>query len=108
MLKKIVMTISIFSMGLLVAACANDRAKTAKSAPVDQTTAATAKAEVTPYDAAQKICPVMKGDIDKNVYLDYQGKRVYFCCPGCKDTFLKTPGKYLAAMGVDTAKTAVE
>ena len=28
----------------------------------------------------QMTCPVEGGKIDKSVYVDYQGKRVYFCC----------------------------
>lgn len=43
----------------------------------------------------QTLCPVMGGKIDKNVYLDYQGKRVYFCCEGCIATFKENPEKYL-------------
>ncbi len=29
----------------------------------------------------QTTCPVMGGLINKNLYADYQGNRVYFCCP---------------------------
>ena len=47
---------------------------------------------------AQSLCPVMGGEIDKTAYVDYEGKRVYFCCPGCKPTFLKDPKKYLKKM----------
>jgi YHS domain-containing protein len=39
----------------------------------------------------QTVCPIMGGKIDKEVYLDYQGQRVYFCCPGCKPKFLEDP-----------------
>ena len=28
----------------------------------------------------QTTCPVLGGNVDKNVYADYQGKRIYFCC----------------------------
>jgi len=28
-------------------------------------------------------------------FADYQDKRVYFCCPGCVQTFQKDPEKYL-------------
>ncbi len=31
----------------------------------------------------QTKCPVMGGLINKNLYADYQGNRVYFCCPPC-------------------------
>ncbi len=43
----------------------------------------------------QTVCPVMGGKIDKNVYVDYQGQRVYFCCSSCKAAFLKEPEKYM-------------
>jgi YHS domain-containing protein len=43
----------------------------------------------------QKICPVMEAPIDKKYYTEYNGKKVYFCCPACKEQFEKEPGKYL-------------
>lgn len=46
----------------------------------------------------QTQCPVMGGAIDKSVYVDYQGKRVYFCCKGCPEEFKKNPKKYLKQM----------
>jgi YHS domain-containing protein len=46
----------------------------------------------------QTTCPVMGGEIDKKVFSDYDGKRVYFCCPGCIDMFKKDPAKYLKVL----------
>ena len=46
-------------------------------------------------ESVQKKCPVMSGDIDKNVYTDYKGRRVYFCCASCKKKFADEPEKYL-------------
>jgi YHS domain-containing protein len=46
----------------------------------------------------QKLCPIMGGEIDKSAYTDYEGKRVYFCCPGCKATFMEKPDKYIEDM----------
>jgi len=43
----------------------------------------------------QTTCPVLGGKIDKDVYVDHQGKRIYLCCKGCIDTFKKDPAKYL-------------
>ncbi|NOZ21081.1 MAG: YHS domain-containing protein, partial [Planctomycetes bacterium] len=43
----------------------------------------------------QTICPVMGGKIDKNVHTDFQGQRIYFCCPGCVAKFKADPDKYL-------------
>ena len=47
---------------------------------------------------AQTECPVLGGNIDKNVYADYKGQRVYFCCKGCDEEFKKNPEKYLEKM----------
>ncbi|MEW6657078.1 MAG: YHS domain-containing protein [Thermodesulfobacteriota bacterium] len=46
----------------------------------------------------QTTCPVLGGNISKNVYADYKGQRVYFCCKGCDDEFKKDPEKYLQKM----------
>lgn len=43
----------------------------------------------------QTLCPVLGGNIDKKVYVDYKGKRIYFCCKGCDAEFKKDPEKYL-------------
>lgn len=47
-------------------------------------------------DAVQKKCPIMGGEISKKVFTDFDGKRVYFCCPGCIGKFEAEPKKYLA------------
>ena len=49
----------------------------------------------------QTVCPVMGGKIDKNVHVDYQGQRIYFCCPSCKETFLKEPEQYMKKIADD-------
>ena len=43
----------------------------------------------------QTVCPVRGDKIDKSTYVDYQGKRIYFCCEGCDKDFKKDPEKYL-------------
>lgn len=43
----------------------------------------------------QTVCPVLAGNIDKKVYADYKGKRIYFCCEGCDKEFKKDPEKYM-------------
>jgi len=45
--------------------------------------------------AIQPRCPVMDAPIDPSVYVEYEGKRVYFCCPGCDKKFLADPERYL-------------
>lgn len=44
------------------------------------------------------ICPVMGGAFnitEKSEKSEYHGKVYYFCCPGCKAPFKKSPEKYL-------------
>jgi YHS domain-containing protein len=43
----------------------------------------------------QATCPVMGGKINKEIFADHEGKRVYFCCRGCVETFKKDPAKYV-------------
>ena len=56
----------------------------------------------------QTVCPVMGGEIDKEVYTDHGGKRIFFCCEACLETFKKDPETYLKKMeesGVTLYKT---
>lgn len=47
----------------------------------------------------QKTCPIMAGNpIDKNLFTEYKGKKVYFCCPACKPKFEADPEKYIAQL----------
>ena len=58
---------------------------------------------------AQTICPVLGDPIDKSLYVDYQGYRIYFCCKGCPDEFKKNPAKYMKILkesGVTLEKSA--
>jgi len=43
----------------------------------------------------QAKCPVLGGNVNKQVYADYKDKRIYFCCAGCDKEFKKDPEKYL-------------
>jgi len=46
----------------------------------------------------QTHCPVMGGAINKTVFVDYKGLRIYFCCAGCEETFLNDAERYLEKM----------
>ena len=48
--------------------------------------------------AGQTTCPIMNLAIKKDVYTEYKGKKVYFCCPGCKPDFEKEPEKYITKL----------
>ena len=52
----------------------------------------------------QQTCPVMGGAVDKQYYADYNGRRIYFCCPMCKGEFEKDPAKYVAKVDEELKK----
>ena len=59
----------------------------------------------------QTTCPVMGGAIDKHLYVDHEGKRVYICCKGCEAPLKKDPAKYIKALeaeGITVAKLQTE
>ncbi len=42
-------------------------------------------------------CPVLTTEkVDPAIFVDYQGKRVHFCCTKCRRDFLANPATYLA------------
>ena len=56
----------------------------------------------------QTNCPLMGGKINKEIFADFDGKRVYFCCKGCVAPFNKEPAKYIKQLedkGIELAKT---
>jgi YHS domain-containing protein len=54
--------------------------------------------EVVSGAVEQTTCPVMGGSINKEIHTEYKGKKVYFCCPSCKEKFEKEPDKYLSKL----------
>jgi YHS domain-containing protein len=43
----------------------------------------------------QTTCPITGDPIDKKLYVDYKGKRIYVCCSSCLATLKKDPEKYI-------------
>jgi hypothetical protein len=55
----------------------------------------------------QTTCPVMGGKINKELYVDAEGFRIYVCCGGCIGKIKADPAKYLKqlkAEGVELEK----
>ena len=46
----------------------------------------------------QTNCPVMGGEVNKKLFVDAQGKRIYVCCKGCIAAVKKDPAKYIAQL----------
>lgn len=56
----------------------------------------TEEVEVVPAIENQRFCPVMENiPINKDMYVDHAGQRVYFCCPACIPTFQADPDTYM-------------
>ncbi len=106
--KRVLLVIGIALVGFGLAGCKKKTEPTAsaKSPSMENTakkatTAAAEDAKKTTAAAAetteQTMCPVMDGNkIDKNVFVEYKGKKVYFCCTACKAKFEADPEKYVA------------
>ena len=62
----------------------------------------------TAWTAPQTNCPVMGGPINPKIYTDYEGRRIYFCCSGCVNTFKKDPAKYIAKVDAEIKGGASE
>ncbi len=56
----------------------------------------------------QTTCPVMGGKINKSLYADAEGYRIYVCCSGCIGMIEADPQKFikkLKAEGVELEKS---
>lgn len=91
-------------VALALAAMAVGTSLVGPAAAADQPLPATTNRTAAIGVATQTMCPVLPSrKINRRYYYDYQGKRVYFCCPGCPRKFAKEPDKYmklLAKQGV--------
>ena len=59
----------------------------------------------------QDMCPVMNAPVNKALYVDHDGKRVYVCCKGCVGEVKKDPAKYIKQLedaGVTLDKAPAE
>jgi len=68
------------------------------SPPANSTSQIQPQAPAIAVVAGQTICPVMGGPINRDIFVEYEGKKVYFCCAQCKGLFEKEPQKYLSKL----------
>ena len=109
LLASVVASIAVaLSAFVVLAGCQKDKPMAGTQGTqtkAQQPAASPVKPEATPA-AAQQVaqvaeqttCPVMGGAIDKNIFIEYQGKKVYFCCTDCLDTFKADPEKYISKL----------
>jgi YHS domain-containing protein len=77
-------------MGLMIISCAEEE-KSPKKVEEVATQDVTSKAPKTQTTDAFSGNP-----INRNIYADYQGKRIYFCCANSKKQFENDPERYIA------------
>ena len=109
MKSLVLLTVVLLTVALVLAGC---KKKEEAPAEPNQTSAmgemqkqtgemgkmATETTETMTASTEQTICPVMGNKIDKNVFVEYKGKKVYFCCADCKAKFEADPEKYIAKL----------
>ena len=49
----------------------------------------------------QTMCPVLGGEVNKKLFVDFEGKRIYVCCKGCIGEVQKAPAKYVKKLESD-------
>ena len=55
-------------------------------------------------EKAQTTCPVMGGTVDRSLYVDVEGKRIYVCCSGCISAIKEDPKKYIKKLRKEGVK----
>ena len=98
---KLMMIIAVVAIvAVALAGCKKSEPEPASPQGAVQTSAPDAEqASVAAADTIeQKTCPVMGMAINKDIFVDHQGKKVYFCCPACIDKFEAEPEKYIAEL----------
>lgn len=55
--------------------------------------------------ARNEYCPVTISErTDPNIFVDYEGERIHFCCQNCKRKFLSNPEKYMDNLKVSAER----
>jgi hypothetical protein len=103
----ILLSAALFSLAF---ACPVFAANADKPAPVDKPVAVDKPTSGTQVQASvkeQTTCPIMKGAVDKKLFVDKDGKRIYVCCKNClaevKQNF-DTIAKQMESEGITLAK----
>ncbi len=76
---------------------AEPAADTARPGDSGDATAHTPAGDANAGGITQTKCPTCGGEgIDRTVFVEYKGRKVYFCCKHCVEPFQKDPEKYAA------------
>jgi len=103
---KILITTLVLALALGFAGCKKKESSAEPQTTMKDMQMQTAKTAENANNAAtqaaasteQTLCPVTGDKIDPKVFVEYKGKKVYFCCSSCESTFNKNPEKYVAKL----------
>ncbi len=90
MIRIIILLASICLVGIGNSSC-NDNENKQANAEITQT-----ETVKTSPKLAQMRDAFSGKMVNRSIYADYKGKRIYFCCRESKNTFKKDPESYLA------------
>jgi len=103
----LVLLIMLLCAGGFIACSQNDNKAKVKTGEASSYSSKSVKEKDSNSLKPQTMCPVMDGEINKSLYADAKGYRIYVCCSGCISEIKKNPDKYiekLRAMGVEIEK----
>ena len=86
----VVLMLWLMGMGLLIISCAKEEEspKMVEEAATEDAGSQAPKTQTTDAFSGKPI--------NKDIYADYKGKRIYFCCDGSRKSFNTDPEKYIA------------
>ena len=95
--KNLIMLLTISTLMLTMFALTGCKKKSEPAAPAEIKQVVSETVEAI-ESVEQKTCPIMGSPINKELYTEYKGQKVYFCCAGCKPKFDANPEKYIAKL----------
>ena len=101
-MRKIIVLLMVCAICLTVASCKkSEPAKTGMpeiDAAAAKVSEAASEVEAASEAIEQTTCPVMGGKINKDLFVEYKGQKVYFCCKACVSKFQEAPEEYLSKL----------
>ena len=92
----VILVITITATLIVPAGC---KKQPSEVTPLGQEMAAMTENAAAMEQIEQKMCPLMpEMKINPDVFTEYKGKKVYFCCQSCKGEFEKDPEKYVVKL----------
>ncbi len=89
----------LFAGLIMLNGCGQDEPEPVDVNDENSETAMTTETGTQVAGTEQTTCPVMEGSaINKAIFVEHEGKKVYFCCPPCKAKFADKPEEYIAKL----------